>query len=105
MAEKQAVDVGDKKQVKERKTKQQIADEREIQEVKAILSTVGGRAFFWRLLGWCGMREEISIHPQGSYVGIGRQHIGRWVENQVFTSDPDAYTLMWREAQEREKDG
>lgn len=99
------VDVGDKKQVRQRRTKLSISRERELHEMKELLGTYGGRAFIWRLLDWCGMNQEISIHPQGSLVGIGRQHIGRWVENEVFTSYLDAYTLMRREAKEREKDG
>jgi len=100
-----AVDVGDAGQVKRRKSKADLKRERDLYEMKELLSTEGGRAFIWRLLECCGMRQEISIHPQASLVGIGRQHIGRWVENEVFTSDLDAYTLMHREAKEREEDG
>ena len=96
------VDVGDEKQVKGRKTKAQLARERELHELKEILSTYSGRAFIWRLVQQCGMHQEISIHPQAAFVGIGRQHIGRWVQNEVFTSDLDAYTLMYREAKERD---
>ncbi len=104
-AEKKVADVGDEKQVAKGRTKSKIARDQEIIETKELLDTYGGRSFIWRLLEQCGMRQEITIHPQAAFAGIGRQHIGRWVENEVFTSDPDAYTLMWREAQEREKDG
>ena len=105
MAEKKPIDVGDEKQVRQRRTKAQIAREREIYELQDILGTVGGRAFIWRLLEQCGMYRAPETHPQGAFVDIGQQNIGRWCTNEVFTSNPDAYTLMWREAQERDKDG
>ena len=99
---KKQVDVGDETQVKSRKTKDKSAREREQHELKELLGTYGGRAFIWRVLEQCGMYQEISIHPQAAFVAIGRQHIGRWIQNEVFTSDLDAYTLMHREAKERD---
>lgn len=105
MTRKKAVDVGDAGQVKRGKSKADLKRQQELLELYEILSTEGGRAFIWRLLTHCGMYQEISIHPQAAFVAIGRQHIGRWVQNEVFTSDLDAYTLMHREAKEREKDG
>jgi hypothetical protein len=102
---KASVDVGDEKQVQGHETRTQLAREREIYELRELLGTYGGRAFVWRMLVECKMYRAPAIHPQEGFVDIGQQNVGRWLTNEVFTSDPEAYTLMWREAQEREKNG
>lgn len=105
---KPALDVGDEEQVRKQKTKTQIAREREIHELKEILGTYGGRAFVWRSLVQCksvpGM-DFIGTHPQGTFRELGQQDHGRWLTNEVFTSDSEAYSLMWQEAEERKKHG
>ncbi len=98
----EAEDVGDVKQVKEKKSAVKLAREREIAELHAILGTYGGRAFIWRLLEQCGVYQAASTDPHGIFRSEGKRDVGLWALEEVFTSDPAAYTIMRNEAVSRE---
>ena len=104
MAEKKApppVDVGDEEQVERRKLLNELAREREVAELKEVLSTFGGRAVVWRILATCKIYEAPPTHPQDTFRHIGRQDVGRELQKELFTCDFGAYMLMWKEAEER----
>jgi hypothetical protein len=94
-----AEDVGDPKQVKIRKTKHQLTREQELEELRALVSTAGGRAFLWRLLaaakistfGFCGDNNYLNQLE-------GRRALGGWVIEEVDEADPKAYSRMRDEA-------
>ncbi len=102
---KKPIDVGDEKQVKELKTKLELAREREIGEFRAILETEAGRAFVWRILEKCKIYDTSVVHELATFVALGEKNIGSWLINEVFTSDLGAFTLMMQEHQERMRDG
>lgn len=99
-----SLDVGDARQVDAAKTKVQIAREREIQELKEILETYGGRAFVWRILAECGLQRGVPMVTNEAFRDIGKKDVGQWLLNEVFTSVPNVYILMRQEAQERDDD-
>ena len=101
---KKPLDVGDEKQVKERKTKLDLAREREVAELRVILETEAGRAFVWRILEYCRWRERPITHELETFRQLGHGDVGQWLLNEVFTSDIGAFTLMMQEDQERKKD-
>ena len=100
---KKSLDVGDPKQVKERKVELDLVREREIEEFRVILETEAGRAFVWRILSYCRMFERPVTHELETFRQLGHGDVGQWLLNEVFTSDIEAFTLMMSEAQEREK--
>ena len=104
---KKPLDVGDEKQVKERKTELDLVREREIEEFRVILKTEAGRAFVWRALSYCKIMHRPATDPNGGFETfrqLGHGDIGQWLLNEVFTSDIGAFTLMMQEDQERKKD-
>ena len=102
MAEKKPFDAGDEKQVKDRKSVHKLAREQEIEELKVLLGTYGGRSFVWRVLSECGMYRAAPGNPYSDTRFEGGRDIGIWVVEEVFTSDPKAYTMMRNEANLRE---
>jgi hypothetical protein len=98
----ETVDVGDEKQVKTRKTAMQLRRENEVENLRAILKTAGGRAFIWLLLEQCGIYQSAAGDPYEVARGEGKRDIGLWAMNEVFTSDPQAYTIMRNEAVSRD---
>jgi len=102
MTNKKPFDAGDEKQVKENKTNHALVRQQEIEELKFILSTYGGRAFIWRLLSKCGVYRAASGDPYEVARGEGKRDIGLWTIEELFTSAPEAYTIMRNEAASRD---
>ena len=101
---KKPLDVGDEKQVKERKTKLDLVREREVAEFRIILETEAGRAFVWRMLSYCRIMHRPITDPLETFRQLGHGDVGDWLLKEVFTSDIGAFTLMMQEDQERKKD-
>ena len=101
---KKPLDVGDEKQVKERKAKLDLVREREVAEFRTILETEAGRAFVWRILLYCQWNTRPVTHSLETFRQLGHRDVGHWLLNEVFTSDIGAFTLMMQEDQERKKD-
>lgn len=95
-------DVGDKKQVKEKKAVHQLAREKEVAELHGLLETYGGRAFLWRLLEKCGIYKASGNDPYDVFRGEGKRDIGLWALEEVFNANVEAYTMMRNEAVSRE---
>lgn len=97
------IDVGDEKQVTKRKSKAKLARDREVEELRQLVHTEGGRAFIWRILEQCGVYQ---IGYQGdvndAIFNEGRRSIGIWALSEVFISDPQIYTIMRNEAASRD---
>ena len=93
-----AVNVGNKKQVKKKKSAVKMQRDQEIEEFYQILNTYGGRAFIWRLLEQCGVYIAASPDLTMMARGEGKRDVGLWALNEVFTSKPEAYIIMRKEA-------
>lgn len=97
-------DAGDEKKVRKRKTKADIERERQVEELKKLLEDKGSRYFLWRLLEYCQVFHTTSYHdPTALAINSGKRDPGIWVIAEIFEANPNAYTLMRQEAQEREK--
>lgn len=77
----------------------------ENETVRAIMSTYEGRAFAWMLLQESGF-EEASIFcgeaPMSMSLKEGRRQMGHFLKEWVFTAAPERYSMLRREALERE---
>ena len=104
MDEKVPLDAGDAQQVKERAKAAELQRQREVEELRVLLSSPGARAFIWRLLKWCNLYKPSPFDAQASARFEGRRDIGIWVRDEVLTSDARAYNLMRSEAQRREEE-
>lgn len=96
-------DVGDAKKVKKRKKKHQLVRERELEEIKQLLSTSYGRRFLWRVLTQCGMFKTLSVHTEHEMsIQSGKRDMGLWLVNEINDADKNGYIKL---IQEDLKDG
>jgi len=99
-------DVGDKEQVAKRKTKLDIAREKEVANLHKNLGTYEGRELVWRLLEMGGMYHTSFVGelPHTNSYNEGRRSTAIWLYVEVFTARPEAYTLMVSEAEQRKRE-
>lgn len=101
------VNVDEQKQVKKRKKKWQLDREREVEELKHILSTSGGRWLLWRILEKCGLYQT-TTNVSNPYVMAhksGQRDLGIWLLKEILEADQNGYTMIMSEAKERDKNG
>jgi hypothetical protein len=94
-------DVGDPAKVKRKKTKAQLEYERQVEELRQVLSTKGGRNVIWRFLSMTHLFQTPVGETNDIMRIVGAQDIGREMLASIFTSDPKAYILMQQEADDR----
>lgn len=75
--------------------------ERKGRFIQNSLDTYEGREFFWDLMSLCGTFEVPRGLGDDIHRALGKQEIGRQIEDTLFTYHADAYILMRAEAQER----
>lgn len=84
-------------------TEDELAQER--LESSVILKTYEGRRMVWRILEQCGIyRTSFSSDAGEMAFREGQRSVGLWVLAEiVFTSGPDMFSMMAREAEDRLK--
>ena len=99
--DKKPFDAGDEAKVSKSKTKAKLEEERQVEELRVVLSTEGGRNVVWRMLSMAGMFNSPIGETNDIIRSVGRPDMGREILGDIFTSDPNAYILMQQEAKER----
>ncbi len=73
--------------------------EGELADLRAVLNTVWGRRFFWRLVGRCGpMMATFDTNALVMAHAEGQRNIGRWLWAEMEASCPEAWEAMRKEA-------
>ena len=93
----------DEEQVKTRKRKDERVRDRELADLRVVMSTVEGRRFVWRLLEKAGVFRTSFTGNSETFFREGMRNIGLMVISDVHESLPDAYVQMMREAQQGDK--
>lgn len=77
----------------------------EVEDLRGILATYGGRSFVWSLLADCGVYADThrGEHTHDAAYVSGKRAIGLSLIEKVFTADPNAYTVMRLESSDRAK--
>jgi hypothetical protein len=89
----------DSQQVRHAGRKEKDRRKAELDDVRAVLSTVEGRRLLWRLMGWSGYLENPS-HQRGdmTHQNIGRADAGRFILAEIMDADEQKYLLMQQES-------
>lgn len=98
-------DIGDEEQVGRRKTRAQLAREREVADTAKVLDTAAGRAFIWRLLEKGGF-HTLSFSGEETHLTAfkeGRRDMANWALAECLTARPQCYNVMRAEAEERDQ--
>lgn len=90
----------DKGQVKEQENKERRGRERELGDIRWILSSPQGRRFFWRYLGECGVFKTSFTGSSQTFFNEGQRNVGLMLLADLNEAQPDAYVTMMKEAKE-----
>jgi len=93
--------------VKTRNRRERRARERELSDVKAVMSTVEGRRFVWSILAKSGISKTSFTGNSWTYFNEGMRNLGLIVQSDVLEACPEAYLVAMQEAktyQKREDD-
>lgn len=93
----------DPKQVKEAKVSEKEARKQELQDINAILTTVGGRRFFYRYLVACHVFETSMTGSAYTYFNEGERNVGLRLMADLNDANPEAYSQIIRENRRVEK--
>lgn len=100
MSEKALVgNAADEKQVKEAGEKVKRGRERELNDLRSILSTVQGRRFVWRFLEVCGINKcSFADDPHKTSFLEGQRNVGLRLQADIMDAEPNAYVTMMKES-------
>jgi hypothetical protein len=94
-------DVGDETDVVTAKEKTKLVNEFRTEAWRRVLGTREGRSVIWEILGKTGMYEQSHLSTSLVMAAqAGRRDLGIGLIADIFTIEPEAYTLMQREASE-----
>jgi hypothetical protein len=88
----------DEKQVKEGAKREKSHRDREIDDIRQVMSSPQGRRFIWRLLGHCGVYESIWEASAKIHYNAGKQDVGHFLLAEVVQANEELYSLMIKES-------
>lgn len=98
-------DASDPAQVKDQKGKAKRMRMREQDDLKAVLSTVEGKRFVWRVLEFCGIHSD-SFDTNALQMARkeGKRSIGLFLEVEIGQSCPEKFLEMQLMAAKEKED-
>ena len=94
----------DPEQVENAKRKEKRGAERDLDDVRWVLSDPRGRRFYWRLMGHCStFKSIIGTDAHMTYANAGRQDVGHFLLEQIELARPEALLEM-QLAERKEKE-
>ena len=94
-------DVGDEAEVISKKSAYKLKQEDEIHQLYELLEDYKFRAFLWRILEMCNIYSSAPITGMDRFEG--QRDIGLKILDEIFTANPEGYTLLRREAESRKQ--
>lgn len=103
MHEPLVTNASDRKQVKNARSKELRGRDREIEDMRKVLSMREGRRVIWRLMAKCRTFQSV-FDASGSrvYYYSGQQDIGHFLLDEITATDENKLIDMMRENKEEE---
>ncbi|MBF8177814.1 Bbp19 family protein [Herminiimonas contaminans] len=90
----------DESQVADRKKKELRGRERELEDLRVVLSTKEGRRFYWKTLCDCGVFKSSFTGNSTTFFNEGKRDIGLKLLADLMEADAKKYLLMTEEAKD-----
>ena len=87
----------DKEQVRNAVRKEQLSRDKELNDLRAILSTAEGRRVIWRLLGHCKVHGSIWEQSARIHYNAGVQDVGHFIMAEVIAAGEEFLFNMMKE--------
>lgn len=102
MQDPEVIDTADEEAVPVRRNKARDKREKELNDLRDLLKTYGGRAFLWRVLTQTGLyRQSFTGDEPTTYFNEGKRRIGLWLIEEIFSADKGMFNVMQNEAEDR----
>lgn len=75
----------------------------ELEDLRAVLASPGGRRFLWRLLNECHVFDSIWTASAQIHYFAGQQDVGHFLQREIEAAQPEAMWLMAKENREKEE--
>ena len=85
-------------QVKAAAKKEETQRDRELNDLRHVLSSVQGRRFLWRMLGFCKVNGSVWESSARIHYNSGQQDVGHHMLAEIIAADEDAYLNMMKES-------
>jgi hypothetical protein len=92
--------VADEAQVKNAASRADRVRERELKDLRQVLSTIEGRRFVWGLLGAAGVNRSIWEPSAKIHYNAGRQDVGIELQRSVVEASEEAFLQMMKESKQ-----
>lgn len=91
------------KNIKAKGSREERLRQREVDDLKVVLSSIHGKRLIWRLLSKCGTFQSVH-HPSGSqvYYNAGKQDLGHFLMTEIVEADPPKLIEMMVNAKDFE---
>lgn len=93
------------KKAKERQEAELRARQRELNDLRIVMSTREGRRFLWRLMGHCQVFGSVMDEGGRIQYNSGRQDVGHFVMDEALEANPTSFLAMMKEANQEAKEG
>jgi len=97
----EAYDAGDKGEVKKTKDRVRNKREKELNEMRAVLSSYEGRSVLWRILEGAGIYKQSFTGNSTTFFNEGMRKVGLELLVEIDAADSKVYGKMRDEAAER----
>ena len=89
-------------QIKESKARIRFGRDQELDDIRAVVSTVAGRRFVSRLLRRCGVSQSVWEPSAAIHRNAGIQEVGHFILGEVVAADPASGATLLIEAYQSE---
>lgn len=72
--------------------------DRELGDIRKVLSTPEGRRFVWRIMSTCGIFRSSMTGTSQTFFNEGQREIGLFLLNETGLARPDAFVVMQADA-------
>lgn len=73
-------------------------------DLKNVMQTVSGRAFIWRILDKeSGLHKSVYTGNASTYYNMGKQDLGRDIQDDILIVCPELYLKMRTEGKQRQE--
>ena len=98
MAKSAVMNAADPEQVKKAGKKDQRTRDRQLDDMRGVMSSLEGRRFMWRWLSECGVFKSSFTGNSQTFFLEGQRNIGLMMLTDINESDPTSYVTMLTEA-------
>lgn len=94
------MNAADENELGESRRKAKTQRERDLDDIRGVLSTKPGRRFYWSLLTECGVFKTSFVTNATIYYLEGKRAVGLKLMADLMEASPESYLLMTKEAQQ-----